>query len=175
MSVLFPDIFETKQYFLCWIFVFYICVRFCKFNFFPRCGWFFLWLFSLFMFFSFRYFVFNIFYSVLKKESSLLFCCIAMLVEWNWKPFCSLEFFISNLKWFRCRSKSTFRLREEFIYSSLVKQILLCPSLPCNQIFILLCKILVSTEISVLVAHWLPWTILFRYSCLEILEWWLKF
>jgi hypothetical protein len=39
----------------------------------------------------------------------------------------------------------------------------------------LLCKILVSTEISVLVAHWLPWTILFRYSCLEILEWWLKF
>jgi hypothetical protein len=28
-----------------------------------------------------------------------------------------------------------------------VKQILLCPSLPCNQIFILPCKILVATEI----------------------------
>ena len=86
----------------------------------------------------------------------------------------SLEFFISNLKWFRCRSKSTFRLREEFIYSSSVKQILLCLSLPCNQIFTLLCKILVATEISVLVAHWLPWTILFQYACLEILEWWLS-
>jgi hypothetical protein len=24
------------------------------------------------------------------NESSLLFCCIAMLVEYNWKPFCSL-------------------------------------------------------------------------------------
>ena len=43
---------------LCWIFLFYICVRFCQFNFFPRCGWFFLWLFSLFMFFSFWYFVY---------------------------------------------------------------------------------------------------------------------
>jgi hypothetical protein len=78
----------------------------------------------------------------------------------------------NNLKWFRCRSQSTFRLREEFIYSSLVKQILLYPSLQCNQIYILLCKILVANEISVLVAYWLPWTILFRYSCLEILEWW---
>jgi hypothetical protein len=29
----------------------------------------------------------------------------------------------------------------------------------------------VATEISVLVAHWLPLTILFRYACLEILEW----
>jgi hypothetical protein len=56
-----------------------------------------------------------------------------------------------------------FRLREELIYSSLVKQILFCPSLHCNQIFILLCKILVATEISVLVVHWLPWTILFKY------------
>jgi hypothetical protein len=39
----------------------------------------------------------------------------------------------------------------------------------------LLCKILVATAISVLVANWLPWTIVFPYSCLEILEWWLKF
>jgi hypothetical protein len=31
----------------------------------------------------------------------------------------------------------------------------------------LLCKILVTTEISVRVAHWLPWNILFRYSCLQ--------
>jgi hypothetical protein len=29
---------------------------------------------------------------------------------------------------------------------TLVKQILLCPSLPCNQIFILLCKILVHVQ-----------------------------
>jgi hypothetical protein len=39
----------------------------------------------------------------------------------------------------------------------------------------LLCKIIVATEILVLFAHWLPWTILFRCSCLEILVWWLKF
>jgi hypothetical protein len=35
MSILFPDIFETKQYFLCWIFVFYICVRFVSLILFP--------------------------------------------------------------------------------------------------------------------------------------------
>jgi hypothetical protein len=50
----------------------------------------------------------------------------------------------------------TLKLREELIYSSLVKQMLFCPSLPCNQIFILLCKIIVATEILVLFAHWLP-------------------
>jgi hypothetical protein len=44
-----------------------------------------------------------------------------------------------------------------------------------KKIFTLLCKILVATEISVLVAHWLPRTILFRYACREILEWWLSF
>ena len=167
---------NSRHIFLCWIFLFYICVRFCQINFFPRCGWFFLWSFSLFMFFSFWYFVF-IYFIQFWKWIFIAFLLYCNACRMKLETIFSVEFFISNLKWFWCRSKSTFRLREEFIYSSLVKQILLCPSLPCNQIFILLCKLLVATEISVLVAHWLPWTILFRYSCLHAWnkEWWLSF
>ena len=131
-------------------------------------------IFSFHFFFLLIFFFIYIFYSVLKMNLNCFSAVLQCLSNETGNHFVHYNFY-KQFEMIRCRGKSTFRLREEFIYSSLVKQILLCPSLPCNQIFILPCKILVATEISVLVAHWLPWTILFRYACLEILEWWLSF
>ena len=82
-----PDIFV-----LCWIFLFYICVRFCQFNFFPRCGWFFLWLFSLFMFFILLIFCFYIFYSVLKMN---LYCFSAVLSNETGNHFVHYNFLLA--------------------------------------------------------------------------------
>ena len=71
---------NSRHMFLCWIFLFYICIRFCQFNFFPDVDDFSCGCFLLSCFFPFDILFLYILFSF-ENESSLLFCCIAMLVE----------------------------------------------------------------------------------------------
>jgi hypothetical protein len=76
-----------------------ICVRFCQFYFFHRCGWFFLWLFSLFMFFFL-----------------LIFFFIYFIQFWKW-------IFIAFLLYCNaCRMKLEIILFSRILYNSKVSR-----------------------------------------------------